>query len=327
MLAAGFMLTTHGFQKSPYASYHSFGAKYATGTKAFGIHYDGIYASVLRNVDFQLHLSFKGPLYSQNYFGMGNETEKESDEIEYHQVRIGLIEVHPELSRTFNNNTFAAGLFYQKFTVDETPDRYISDADLNPEVFETQDYGGFNLRYFFDNRDSKTIPTRGLYWHNEASFNYDLDRAGKTFSQISSDLGFFLSFNKPYRAVLAFRLGGSMNFGDYEFFQASSLGNKTNLRGFRANRYSGDNSLYQNTEFRLKLFNFSNYISRGEFGILAFNDVGRVWLEGEDSNIWHHGYGGGVWISPFSAAVISANYEMSKDEKGGLFTFRFSFFF
>jgi len=266
-------------------------------------------------------------MYARNYFGMGNETEKQSDDIAYHHVRIGKIEINPELSKTFNNNTFSAGLFYQKFTVEETPGRFISDTDIDPEVFDTQDYGGVNLAYSFDNTDSRTIPTRGLYWDSDVSFNYDLDRAGKNFSQIKSDLGFYLSFRKPYRAVLAFRLGGSVNFGEYEFFQASSLGGSTNLRGFRANRFAGDASVYQNSEFRFKLFNFSNYISRGEFGILAFNDVGRVWLEGEDSDRWHHGYGGGIWVSPFSVAVLTACYEMSKDEPGGLFTLRFKFLF
>jgi len=292
IVGAGFMYTTHGFQKSPFAS-----------------------------------LTYRDPMYAQNYFGMGNETEKQSDDIEYHHVRIGKIEVHPELSKTVKRNTFAAGLFYQKYTVEETPERYISDANLDPEVFETQDYAGFNLRHLFDNTDSRTLPTRGLYWDSEASFNYDLDRANKTFSQISSDLGFFLSFKKPNRAVLAFRLGGSVNFGDYEFFQGSSLGGKTNLRGFRANRYVGDASVYQNTEFRFKLFNFSTYFAKGEFGIIAFNDVGRVWLEGEDSNLWHHGYGGGIWVSPFSMAVLTASYERSKDEPDGLFTLRFKFLF
>jgi len=327
ILGAGFMYTTYGFQKSPYASHHTFGAKYATGTNAFLFKYDGIYASLFRDFDLQLHLTYRDPMYAQNYFGMGNETEQQSDDIEYHHVRIGKIEVHPELSRTIQNNTFAAGLFYQKYTVEETPDRYISDANLDPEVFETQDYAGFNLRYLFDNTDSRTLPTRGLYWDSEASFNYDLDRENKTFSQITSDLGFFLSFRKPYRAVLAFRLGGSVNFGDYEFFQGSSLGGKTNLRGFRASRYVGDASVYQNTEFRFKLFNFSTYFAKGEFGILAFNDVGRVWLEGEDSNLWHHGYGGGIWVSPFSMVVLTASYERSKDEPGGLFTLRFKFLF
>jgi len=126
---------------------------------------------------------------------------------------------------------------------------------------------------------------------------------------------------------LAFRLGGSINFGDYEFFQASTLGGSTNLRGYRSTRYSGDATVYQNSEFRFKLSDFSTYFAKGEFGILAFNDVGRVWLEGEDSNMWHHGYGGGIWVSPFSVAVLTACYERSNDELGGLFTLRFKFLF
>ena len=64
-----------------------------------------------------------------------------------------------------------------------------------------------------------------------------------------------------------------------------------------------------------------------EIGIIGFNDVGRVWLEGENSKRWHHGYGGGVWIAPFSVAVLTAEYEMSKDELSGLFTMRFKYLF
>jgi outer membrane protein assembly factor BamA len=323
----GGMYTTQGFQKSPYASHHSFAARYATATRAFEVNYDGIFKSIIRRTDLQLHLTWKDPMYAQNYFGLGNETEKLEDDKTFYHVRIGKIEVHPELSRTIGNHTFSAGIFYQKYSVEETAGRYISEAGLDPEVFETQDYSGFNLRYLFDTRDSETLPTRGMFWDTRMSFNYDLDHATKTFNQIASDLGLFLSFRKPNRAVLAFRVGGSVNIGNYEFFQASSIGGSTNLRGFRANRYAGDACLYQNSEFRFKLFNFSNYISKGEFGILVFNDVGRVWFEGEDSNRWHHGYGAGVWMSPFSVAVITACYERSKDEKAGLFTLNFSYLF
>jgi len=327
VLGAGFMYTTYGFQKSPHASHHTFGGRYATGTRALEFKYDGTFNSVIRRTDLKLHLTYRDPMYAQNYFGLGNETENLVDDNIYYHVRIGQIEVHPELSRTFNHHTFTAGLFYQKYQVEETPDRYISDAGLDPEVFETQDYGGFNLGYLYDTRDSETLPTRGMYWNTESSFNYDLDLESKTFNQLRSDLAVFLTFRKPHRAVIALRAGGSVNFGDYQFFQASSLGGSTNLRGFRSTRYSGDASFYQNTEFRFKLFHYSNYISKGEFGILAFNDLGRVWLEGENSSIWHHGYGGGIWISPFSVAVLTACYEQSKDEGRGLFTLRFRYLF
>ena len=55
--------------------------------------------------------------------------------------------------------------------------------------------------------------------------------------------------------------------------------------------------------------------------------MGRVWLEGEDSNVWHHGYGAGIWVSPFSVAVVTACFERSVDEPGGLFTLRFKYLF
>ena len=330
VLGAGLMMTSHGFQKFPYATHHQAVARYASATNALEFIYDGIFTSAFMGLDFQLHLDIRDPRYTQNYFGLGNETEQGSDDKDFNRVRIGHLGIHPELSKTINNNTFSAGLFYQQYNVEETPERFISDIPVNgldPEIFENQDYTGINARYQFDTRNSQTLPTRGLYWNTNASFYYNLDNAGKTFNQITSELSLFMSFKKPHRTVFAFRVGGSANIGDYEFFQASSLGGKTNLRGYRATRFSGDASLYQNSEIRFKLFKFSTYISKGELGVLAFNDIGRVWLEGENSNQWHHGYGGGIWASPFNIAVLSATYERSKDELSGLFSLRFKYLF
>ena len=334
VLGAGFMYTTYGFQKSPYASHHTVGARYATATNALEFLYDGTYKSVIGGLDLDLQFIFRDPRYSQNFYGLGNNTTKQdSIDEDFYRVRIGQLGVHPELSKTINKNTLSAGLFYQKYSVDSTSGRYISDIPVNgldPEIFDTQDYAGINVRYQFDSRDSKTLPTRGLYWNTNASFHFDLDHADKTYERLTSDLSLFLSFRKPYRTVLAFRFGGSVNFGDYEFFQANSLGGNTNLRGFRSTRFSGDANIYQNSEIRFKLFNFSTYFAKGEIGIIGFNDVGRVWFkddEGEDSNIWHHGYGGGIWIAPFSVAVLTASYERSKDELAGLFALRFKYLF
>jgi len=236
VLGAGGLYTTYGFQKTPYSSHHAFGVRYASATTAFEFLYDGIFTSALFGMDLQLHLNHRGPRYSRNFFGMGNESEQSTDEKDYNRVRIGQIEIHPELSKTINKNTFSAGLFYQKFSVDSTANRYIADIPangLNPEIFDTQDYTGIIVDYKYDSRDSKMLPSRGVYFNTSASFNFDLDHSVKTFNRIASDLSVFLSFRKPYRTVLAFRLGGSVNMGDYEFFQASSLGGSTNLRGFR----------------------------------------------------------------------------------------------
>ena len=330
VLGAGFFYTTHGFQKSPYASHHTFGARYAFATTALEFTYDGIFTSVLGPLDLQMHFIFRDPRYAENYFGLGNETEKTTDDKNYNRVRIGQLHFNPEISKTIKNSTLTAGLFYQAFEVEDTEGRYITDIPnngLRPDIFDDQRFAGVNLRYELDSRNDKVLPTRGIYWNTRSTFNYSLSENAHTFNQLASDFSFFLSFRKPYRAVLAFRFGGALNVGDYEFFQACSVGGTDNLRGHRSTRYSGDANMYQNTELRFKLFNFSTYIAKGEAGIMGFNDFGRVWLAGEDSRVWHHGAGGGIWLSPFRLAVLNATWEWSKDEPAGLFSFRFRFLF
>ena len=125
--------------------------------------------------------------------------------------------------------------------------------------------------------------------------------------------------------TLAARVGGANNFGDFEFYQANTLGGNENLRGFRNYRFSGKSSFYQNTELRIKLFKLRSFLFNGQFGILGLNDIGRVWVDGEKSAKIHHGYGGGIWFTPAQAVVVSANMVGSDDDT--LFLFRLGFLF
>jgi hypothetical protein len=83
--------------------------------------------------------------------------------------------------------------------------------------------------------------------------------------------------------------------GTYPFFEAAFLGGPT-LRGLRTNRYAGDGSLYGGAELRFKLADAFLLIP-GEIGVFGLGDVGRVFLEGEDSKRWHRGLGGGAYFT------------------------------
>jgi hypothetical protein len=54
----------------------------------------------------------------------------------------------------------------------------------------------------------------------------------------------------------------------------------------------------------------------GDVGVLAFSDVGRVFLDGEHSDDWHWSAGGGLWFAPlvrtnaFSATVAARPEEV-----------------
>ena len=330
-MGVGFLLTTYGFQKYPIASKHRFGFRFSSATQAMELEYDGSYTDVLLGLDLDLHLDLRDPKYTQNYFGLGNETVKTTDNKDYNRVKIGQIDINPELSKKLSpESKLSAGIFYHSYNIEDTENRFIVDIPLNgldSTIFSKKEYAGVSAGFELDSRNSEVLPTRGLFWETRAKFFYGLDKTENNFSQITSELSLFFSFRKPHRTVFAFRLGGSMNMGDYEFFQANSIGGRSNLRGYRATRYSGDASLYQNSEIRVRLFNFTTYVAKGEFGILGFNDIGRVWLDGEDSSKWHHGYGGGIWISPFKITVLSATYELSVDEDPGLFSLKFKYLF
>ena len=110
--------------------------------------------------------------------------------------------------------------------------------------------------------------------------------------------------------MFATRIGLQHRFGDgFEFFQAASLGGpgpKANFRGVRRTRFIGRTAFYQNTDLRWKLVDSANPTLPFSVGVTAGFDHGRVWLDEEDSDVWHYSYGGGLWISPFDLFVVNA---------------------
>ena len=53
----------------------------------------------------------------------------------------------------------------------------------------------------------------------------------------------------------------------------------------------------------------------GTSGMLGFADAGRVYLDGEDSDKLHNGYGGGLWFAWLDRAnVVSATYARSEGD-------------
>jgi hemolysin activation/secretion protein len=98
-----------------------------------------------------------------------------------------------------------------------------------------------------------------------------------------------------------------------------------NLRGYHKDRFAGGEAFYHNIDLRVKLAEFNTYLFPGYFGLLLFNDVGRVWQQGQASHQWHDGYGGGIWLSPLGRLVFSASYGQGTD--GGVILAKLGFQF
>jgi hypothetical protein len=326
----GFMATKHGFRKSPNKSTHLLTGKFAFATSAYSFQYQGNFTGLVGKWDFSIRLKALAPNYVTNFFGVGNESIyfKNADEIynldeeiDFFRTRFNQYSVETFLTRNLGNRTtFSLGHHWQSFQIEDDyngEDRLILDSsnDLPTEtLFERKTYDGAMISLEYDGRDNKIIPTHGFYGNLDLRAFLGINQDALDFTKFIGELAYYNTFRLPAKITFATRLGGGHNFGDYEFYQGQILDGNTNIRGYRKTRFLGDSKFYNNTELRTLLFNFRNKIVTLSVGVTIFNDVGRVWLDGENSDKWHHGYGAGLWFSPLNAVVLSIDLATSEEE-------------
>ncbi len=319
-------------------------ANFAANTNAFNVKYEFESESEVNGFDHHFTYEIKAPDYAMNYFGMGNESEKDDRfEDDYYRLRVNQHMVAYRLGHRFGKTAFKeskdgsineselqVGLSFKRTNVEEFEESFRFVADLTNNGLQQKDldrqlFAGLTVSYQLSDLDQEVNAKRGYVLTVDGQQYFQLNDGGQNFLKLNADLRAYLSFTKDPRTVLAFRVGGSSVFGNYPFLEAAQLGGKTNLRGYLRDRFYGDQSVYQNTELRYKLSDFSSYIINGEVGVLGFYDSGRVWLDGEDSDGWHKGYGTGIWLSPFDMTIFTATYNWSDEDNMLQVTLNFKF--
>ncbi len=349
-LGGGFIRLNQGFRRDPFGSKHLFLASYAANTSSFNFRYDGRFTGVIGKWNGEIDADIKAPNYVNNFFGWGNESVfnknindkpdiQVSRAINYYRVRFQEMRLDLKLSRRLGKIAFLkAGPSFQRLEIEdpEGKDRYVSDEYIptHPLVENDRNYLGLLTSWGIDKRNNPLLTTRGVYLEQSSRYmkGFDTDN----FTSHNATLSVYQAFKIPAIITFAFRAGGGVNTGKYEFYQAQVLDGKTEIRGFRKTRFYGDKKLFFNNEVRLKLTSFQSYLFPAHLGILAFYDVGRVWYKdpatNDDptandgrSNVWHQGFGGGIWFTPFNLTVLSTEAAHSKE--GTVFYVRLGFLF
>jgi hypothetical protein len=331
-LGAGVTWEKHGFKKEPFATRQSILGSYAIQSNAFNIDYKGHAVDILGNLDLVWRADIRAPDYAFNYFGSGNESKYSPDiNIEYYRARFSWYELSGGLlTKLGENGSLTFGPHYQvyRFDPEENAGKFITSpmSDLDQvDLDRAKFYTGLSAKLTVDKRDHRILPTRGVYAEFQAKQMWGLNSFSDDFTRVDGEVSLYWSFRYPSRMVWASRFGGGKNFGNYEFFQGQTLGGLDNLRGYRRFRFNGDATLYNNTEFRLRLFNLKTYIFPATVGMLAFNDVGRVWSKGEDSDKWHNSFGMGIWAAPLNYLVATFSLGFNKEEHLPFFSLGYQF--
>jgi Omp85 superfamily domain/Calcineurin-like phosphoesterase len=326
----------HGFRKTPYSMVHQLIINHSLSTQAYNIRYNADFIKAVGKADLLLRTDIKAPNNVTNFFSYGNESvfdKTQPGKIRYYRTRFQLGDIALLLRKNFGSAvSLSAGPAFQfyGFDTDDNFGRYVLQTGINglnpATLFKSKSYLGGQLSLGIDTRNNKALPTRGINWQTNFKVISGLNNVSNRLTQLNSDLSLFMSFNTPANVVIATRFGGGINFNkDFEFFQAQYLGGTDNLRGFRKYRFAGKSMLFNNTELRIKLADFRTYILPGSIGLLFFNDIGRVWVENDNSSKWHTGFGGGLWIAPLKRLAITASITKSDEETLPLITFGWQF--
>ncbi|HSU51882.1 MAG TPA: BamA/TamA family outer membrane protein, partial [Segetibacter sp.] len=315
LLRAGIGYEKHGFRKEPFAEKHLLSANYATERNSFMLEYSAYLTKVLKNNDVSIDFISRGPRNVSNFFGLGNETDfanTEGKEINYYRNRFDVVSADIKLVRPLTKsitvNAGLAGQYYTSAQANNFTHFFQNYNELRPDdnVFSHRYYAGLVVGSSIDTRNNGLFSSKGIFWETEVSAMRELAGNKTSFGKVVSELNFYIPLLKDSNIVIANRVGGGTTIGSPMFFQSMQLGGIRNLRGFHTYRFTGKTMFYHNLDVRCKLFDFNSYLFPGTVGVVGFNDVGRVWLPGEASNKWHHGYGGGIYIIPADLLLVQA---------------------
>lgn len=323
--------TTYGLQRNPFTTKHSLSASYYTGNSGYDVSYRGEFSNIFHHWNFAVEAKHTSPNFAQNFFGFGNETTYDKDDVDIDFNRVSIKEWRAALALIWRGRD--GGSFYFKpliesFEVKNVADRFINSLPSNAALFDRQTYAGAEVNYGFKNRDDASFPTMGLDAGLTAGYKANVD-GGATenkFGYLKPHLAINHRLNKSASLVLATKLGGEAIFADdFELYHAAQLGGGDNLRGFRKERFSGQYSAYHTTDLRLLLGKLKTSFIPLKYGITGGFDYGRVWIEDDASDKWHNSVGGSFWVSGLESFTANVGYYGSSD--GGRIAFVLGFAF
>ncbi|MCY2686920.1 metallophosphoesterase [Salinimicrobium sp. TH3] len=304
--------TKYGFRRNPFTAQHRFKAGYYFATQSFDMRYQGEFANVFGNYNFLVGAHFTNPSYTRNFFGMGNETENFEEELgkDYNRVRISRIggEAGVIKDSPFGRYYKLAATF-EGVQIEETVDRFLSSEYMkDTNFFERQYFAGIEGVFRYESYDDVLNPSNGMKFEFIGGGKMNTGETENIYAFITPYLGFYKAISQNNKWVINTRVNAEVLFGDdFEFYQAATIGGAESLRGFREERFTGESAFVWGNDLRYSFDEFKTSFIPLQIGVFAGYDLGRVWLDGENSDLWHDSYGGGFWITGADALSAKVN--------------------
>ncbi|KAA9339554.1 hypothetical protein F0P96_02760 [Hymenobacter busanensis] len=327
-IAAGFDWVKQGFRKPDYRVRYGIDLRATTGGNR-EITGNVRWRYLLGKWDFGARATYGNYFPFYNFFGLGNNTTKSDDlyDDKYYRARYRGTQTSVFFERVFRaKSVFRVGPLYEQYESDFAANSYIGQLKAapvpNPDVpipnTNTQQLVGGTALLDLDFRDRKTFARKGVRLFGEHTTWHQLNQNKKTFGLTEAFAEYYGTARLGIPVTLVLKGGGAKNYGtdaDIPFYKFTQLGQRQNLRGYLRNRFTGDASVYLNSELRLALGYANTSILPFYYGIFGFYDQGRVYYQGKSPGGLHSGYGGGFYLAPvYETLALSVSVQHSAEE-------------
>lgn len=342
VLGATLHTVSHGFRKDPYASRQVLSGAWTFDAETFLVNYRG--ERRFENSASSLRLNARASGIEQlRFFGFGNDTSDLGDpKADFFRVKQQQYSLTPSLVLGLARNlslsvgptlTYATSRNTDEVTLVNTQRPYgfgnfselggTATLELDTRVAATRTPGGAARSTIGWPRSGTLVTVRGEVYPS-------IGDVTEVFKTVDGSASAYLTLGGDKAPTLALRAGGKKVFGTAPFFEAAYLGGGIStgqglIRGLSKQRYGGDAAVYGNADLRIYVSRFKIFLP-GEWGVLGFADGGRIYLDGESSDTWHHGFGGGLWFAWLDRSnAFSLSY--ARSEGRGAIYFRGGFAF
>jgi hypothetical protein len=323
--SAGVTFLRQGFRKPGFKNQYSFlGEVSIGGQRQFTASTRHRYA--IGKIDAGGAVSYGNYFPFYNFFGLGNNTELNQDRYDdrFYRARYRGVTVNAFLERVFfQRSIIRVGPTFEYYVTDFAANSYLGVLNQTPGTDQirpnssTQRLLGLNAVFDLDLRDRQSFARRGVRLRAQHDTYRQFSGSESTFGLTQGFAEYYGTARLGIPVTLVLKGGGAKNYGndaDIPFYKFTSLGLREGLRGYYRNRFSGDASLYFNSELRLSLGQVKNGFLPFYYGVFGFYDQGRVYYQGSSPTGWHSGYGGGFYIAPVvETLAFAVSYQMSEE--------------
>ena len=324
-VSAGATFLRQGFRKPGFKNLYSFNAEGSTGGQR-QLTASTRHRYAIGKVDAGGEVSYGNYFPYYNFFGLGNNTTFDQGQFDnrFYRARYRGVTLNAFLERVFlQRSVVRVGPTFEYYVTDFTADSYLGrlnaapgGADIRPNS-STQRLLGLNAVLDLDLRDRQAFARRGVRLRAQHDTYRQLSGSESTFGLTQGFAEYYGTARLGIPITLVVKGGGAKNYGrdaDIPFYKFTSLGLREGLRGYYRNRFTGDASLYVNSELRLSLGQVKNGFLPFYYGVFGFYDQGRVYYQGSSPGGWRMGYGGGFYIAPVVETLAFAiSYQQSEE--------------